>query len=383
MGVLAPTPAEDAAAPAAGIDTTTRPLPTRGLLLRYRVLAFTTATLLIVLVFVGVPLQVAAGRPGVANVVGTCHGLLYVAYLVVAWQLTRRLAVPRGRMLLVLAAGTVPFCAFVAERKMTRRFAAVTGEAGARPRPDRAAPRARWRQRWATRRALGLHLALLVVAPACLVAGWWQVTRALHGNGLSWVYSVEWPIFAALAAAGWWHLIHEDPEAYRARRQRAAPDLPGAVGRGPVRDLTVDEGAARLATALAIGVGVEFAVGIATLVLVPFRRPDGWTSGHGAVVLGVHSVLGVPLGVGAVVLLRRTTRGPRLGRLSGLVGATGVGLAGLGGLASASHPLRVAGMVVMFVGAVVAGFGYVLPALERLERGQPPPSASGIPDGLA
>ncbi len=46
------------------------------------------------------------------------------------------------------------------------------------------------------------------------------MTRALGGNGLSWVYSAEWPGFAILAILAWWHLIHEDPEAYRARKQR-------------------------------------------------------------------------------------------------------------------------------------------------------------------
>ena len=48
------------------------------------------------------------------------------------------------------------------------------------------------------------------------------MTRALTGNGLSWVYSAEWPGFALLAILAWWHLIHEDPEEYRARKQRPA-----------------------------------------------------------------------------------------------------------------------------------------------------------------
>src|ERR1700721_2139771 len=85
----------------------------RRLLVRYRVLAFTTAILLIVLVFVGVPLQFAAGKPELANVVGTIHGFLYLIYLVIAAQLTRALQVPKWKMLLVLLAGTVPFCAFI------------------------------------------------------------------------------------------------------------------------------------------------------------------------------------------------------------------------------------------------------------------------------
>jgi len=33
---------------------------------------------------------------------------------------------------------------------------------------------------------------------------------------------VEWPGFAVFAIAGWWHLIHEDPEVRRARKQGTA-----------------------------------------------------------------------------------------------------------------------------------------------------------------
>src|SRR5580704_3970375 len=77
-----------------------------------------------------------------------------------------------------------------------------------------------FRRRWLSRRALLLHVEVAVVASGCAIAGWWQATRALAGNSLSWVYSVEWPLFALLAIWGWWHLIHEDPEAYRKRRMR-------------------------------------------------------------------------------------------------------------------------------------------------------------------
>jgi hypothetical protein len=75
-------------------------------------------------------------------------------------------------------------------------------------------------QRWLSRRAWCLHLGFGLVVLACLAAGWWQGTRALAGHSLSWFYTVEWPGFAIFAIAGWWHLIHEDPEAYRARKQR-------------------------------------------------------------------------------------------------------------------------------------------------------------------
>jgi hypothetical protein len=79
----------------------------------------------------------------------------------------------------------------------------------------------RVRGRWLSKRAISLHVRLVLVVLACSAAAWWQVTRALSGNGLSWFYSLEWPAFALLAIAGWWHLIHEDPEHFLARKRRS------------------------------------------------------------------------------------------------------------------------------------------------------------------
>ncbi len=76
------------------------------------------------------------------------------------------------------------------------------------------------RARWLSRRALFLHLALLVAVPGCLFAGWWQVTRALSGNPLSYLYSVEWPVLAIIALIVWWLLVHTDPDKVGARAQR-------------------------------------------------------------------------------------------------------------------------------------------------------------------
>lgn len=106
-------------------------------LVRYRVLAYTTAVLLIVLVFAGIPLQVWAGKPQIVHVVGTAHGFLYIVYLFTAFDLTRRLRVPLGRMVLVLLAGTVPFCAIVAERKLSKLYQHREGDAS-RPELDAA-----------------------------------------------------------------------------------------------------------------------------------------------------------------------------------------------------------------------------------------------------
>jgi hypothetical protein len=64
---------------------------------------------------------------------------------------------------------------------------------------------------WRSRRAVSLHVALIVFLPACGALTWWQASRALGGNTLSWVYTFEWPIFAAYATYMWWKLVHDEP----------------------------------------------------------------------------------------------------------------------------------------------------------------------------
>jgi integral membrane protein len=89
--------------------------------LRYRVMAYVTGVVLVILCFVGIPLQVA-GHPTVANDVGVVHGILYIIYLVFAWMLSRRLRLATKPTVIMLLAGTIPIMTFVVERWVTRRF---------------------------------------------------------------------------------------------------------------------------------------------------------------------------------------------------------------------------------------------------------------------
>jgi hypothetical protein len=66
------------------------------------------------------------------------------------------------------------------------------------------------RERWLSRRALWLHLSVLVFVPGCALAAWWQINRAADGNQLSYLYSVLWPAFGLLGLYFWWMLIHTD-----------------------------------------------------------------------------------------------------------------------------------------------------------------------------
>jgi len=90
----------------------------RAVLLRYQVMAYVTAVLLLVLVFVAIPIQIWGHDKTMEGIVGMLHGYLYMVYLVTAFELTVRLRVPLVRMALVLLAGTVPLGAFFAERWM-------------------------------------------------------------------------------------------------------------------------------------------------------------------------------------------------------------------------------------------------------------------------
>jgi hypothetical protein len=81
------------------------------------------------------------------------------------------------------------------------------------------------RERWLSKRALWLHLSVLVFVPGCALAAWWQINRAADGNQLSYLYSVLWPAFGLLGLYFWWMLIHTDYDSVGLKgmqRQQAA-----------------------------------------------------------------------------------------------------------------------------------------------------------------
>ncbi len=66
------------------------------------------------------------------------------------------------------------------------------------------------RPRW-----LGWHLLMVVSFFGMLWMGDWQLHRALSGNGLSWAYTFEWPLFAGFAVVFWAKTIRDE---FRIRR---------------------------------------------------------------------------------------------------------------------------------------------------------------------
>jgi integral membrane protein len=94
----------------------------RAAALRYRVMAYITGVLIIVVCFVGIPLQIVAHNTIISNDVATVHGFLYIVYVVFAYILAQKLKMRLGPTILLLLAGTVPIMTFFVERWMMRTY---------------------------------------------------------------------------------------------------------------------------------------------------------------------------------------------------------------------------------------------------------------------
>ena len=53
--------------------------------------------------------------------------------------------------------------------------------------------------------------------------GDWQFHRAMGGNGLSWAYTFEWPLFAGFAIVFWARTVRDEFQLRRGGRHRGRP----------------------------------------------------------------------------------------------------------------------------------------------------------------
>ncbi|MDO3702143.1 hypothetical protein Q3W71_10690 [Micromonospora sp. C28SCA-DRY-2] len=88
-----------------------------------------------------------------------------------------------------------------------------------------------WTPAWIVR-----HVAMVVLVVGFLALGWWQIGRAASGNGLSWAYAFEWPIFAGFVVFVWWREVRHALRGPEAPEPAPAPPAPsGAATRPGVR----------------------------------------------------------------------------------------------------------------------------------------------------
>jgi hypothetical protein len=112
-----------------------------------------------------------------------------------------------------------------------------------------------------------------------------------------------------------------------------------------------------------IGLGLELAIGIVALVVVPLHRSTGWVPGKGATIYLIHAALGGVLTLVAMWLVTVSPR-ERIVRAGIVIGLAGLVLGAAGGILAVYHASRFAGLALMFVGTLVAFFGYLLPLVE-------------------
>jgi hypothetical protein len=101
------------------------------------------------------------------------------------------------------------------------------------------------RERWLSKRAVSLHVAVLVFVPGCAVAAWWQINRAESGNQLSYLYSVMWPVFGILGVYFWWMLLHTDYDTVGLKGMRRQQEAASADDPATVTGVTSDPDAPR------------------------------------------------------------------------------------------------------------------------------------------
>jgi hypothetical protein len=97
------------------------------------------------------------------------------------------------------------------------------------PREDGDAPRTAtgpvWRflvePRW-----LGWHLFVILSFWGMLWLGDWQFRRAMDGNGLSWAYTFEWPLFAVFGLVFWARTVRDE---FKLRRGPSAAEIAAAA----------------------------------------------------------------------------------------------------------------------------------------------------------
>ncbi|WP_181769035.1 DUF3817 domain-containing protein [Streptomyces albidus (ex Kaewkla and Franco 2022)] len=106
----------------------------KSVLTRYRVMAYVTAVMLLVLCTCSVLSRfLGVLDKDVTLVVSQAHGLLFMIYLVVAFDLGQKARWAFGKLLWVLISGTIPLAAFFVERKVVREVSPLVEDAHAAP----------------------------------------------------------------------------------------------------------------------------------------------------------------------------------------------------------------------------------------------------------
>ncbi len=95
------------------------------LLKNFRVIALLEGVSFIILLFIAMPLKYFANMPAAVKYVGMAHGVLFVAFIIVAFWFTEQANKNIKWLALALLASFLPFGTFVLEQKVLKKEAAL------------------------------------------------------------------------------------------------------------------------------------------------------------------------------------------------------------------------------------------------------------------
>lgn len=84
----------------------------------FRIIAFFEGTSFILLLGIAMPLKYMYGKPEMVKIVGMAHGVLFIAYIVLAIVVKEKLNWNTKQTLLALVASVLPFGTYYADRKL-------------------------------------------------------------------------------------------------------------------------------------------------------------------------------------------------------------------------------------------------------------------------
>lgn len=86
----------------------------------FRIVALLEGISYILLLFIATPIKYLAGNESYVKLLGMPHGLLFVAYIVIAYLIKDEMKWDKKTFLTVLAASLIPFGTFYIDKKYLR-----------------------------------------------------------------------------------------------------------------------------------------------------------------------------------------------------------------------------------------------------------------------
>ncbi|MGY0392506.1 DUF3817 domain-containing protein [Bizionia sp. KMM 8389] len=87
----------------------------------FRLIAFLEGVSYILLLFIATPIKYLADDPQYVKMLGMPHGILFIAYIIVALIISKKMAWTNKTLAIVLLASIIPFGTFYVEYKYLKR----------------------------------------------------------------------------------------------------------------------------------------------------------------------------------------------------------------------------------------------------------------------